>query len=427
VSDLTGRNDDVATGTDFGITNQPTPAPEPPVPPATTPVPEKEAPDLDPDEVAIVVGGVRVVGWKTVNITVSVETIPNHFSVTASEPYEDPSKCIFKPGTLDQATIYIGKDLLITGWIDRYDIITGAEQHDVLISGRGLCEDLVDCSADLLAPGLSGGQIAGPTGMLALANQLAGPFGIKVLMIPADVQQKIPAFQTALGETPYEIIERLARYGAYLVYENPSGNLVLDHVGTVEMASGFTMPGNVEGAHSTVSVDQRFSSYTVVPFTINTFNDISNVPFAWATVTDDTMLRKRPRIIVNPALSPLFNVSQATANWEWARRIGRSQQIQLTCDSWRDSNKTLWKCNNLAPINMPAHKLVNAKWIIGTVTFRKDLSGTHADVTLMPPDAFRPQPDPLQLVDYETYKAIQDREAKADAAAQATGGGGAGP
>jgi prophage tail gpP-like protein len=418
-------DDDVATGTDFGITNQPAPALEPPVPPATTPVPAKAPPDLDPDEVAIIVGGVRVTGWKTVNITVSVETIPNHFSVTASEQDPDPAKCIFKPGTLDQATIYIGKDLLITGWIDRYDIVTGAEQHDVLISGRGLCQDLVDCSADLLAEGITGGQIDAPNGTLELANRLVSPFGIKVSLIPADKPVPIPWFQVALGETPYEIIERVARFGRYLVYEDQNGNLVLDHVGTVEMASGFTMPGNVEGAHSTISVDQRFSSYTVVPFTINSFNDISGEPFSWAVVKDDTMLRKRPRIIVNPALSPLFNVAEATANWEKARRIGRSQQIQLTCDSWRDSNRTLWKCNNLAPINMPPHKLVNAKWIIGTVTFRKDQSGTHADVTLMPPDAFNPQPDPLQLMDYQIYKAIQDRNA--DAAAQATGGGGASP
>ena len=82
-----------------------------------------------------------------------------------------------------------------------------------------------------------------------------------------------------------------------------------------------------------------------------------------------------------------------------ARRIGRSQAFRLTCDSWRDSAGKLWQPNKLAIINAPAHKLVNQKWIIGTVTFRKDQSGTHADLTLMPPDAFMVQPGVLNIAD----------------------------
>ena len=49
-----------------------------------------------------------------------------------------------------------------------------------------------------------------------------------------------------LGETPYQIIESMARYAGYLVYEDETGALVLDRVGTKPHASGFSLPGNIE-------------------------------------------------------------------------------------------------------------------------------------------------------------------------------------
>ena len=60
----------------------------------------------------------------------------------------------------------------------------------------------------------------------------------------------------------------------------------------------------------------------------------------------------------------------------------------------------------LAPINAPALKIANAQWIIGTVTFRKDRSGTHADVMLMPPAAYNPQPMALTFWDRETMHSV---------------------
>ena len=59
---------------------------------------------------------------------------------------------------------------------------------------------------------------------------------------------------------------------------------------------------------------------------------------------------------------------------------------------------------------MAAHKLVNQQWIIGTVTFRRDGSGTHADLTLMPPDAFNPEPVALNLFDWEVSRGLQQSQ-----------------
>ncbi|MGI4940908.1 MAG: phage baseplate assembly protein [Janthinobacterium lividum] len=76
-------------------------------------------------------------------------------------------------------------------------------------------------------------------------------------------------------------------------------------------------------------------------------------------------------------------------------RNGRSQTISLTCDSWRDSAGTLWQPNALARVDVPIMRLVNQFWIISEVIYRQDDDGTRADLLLMPPDAFQPEPTAL--------------------------------
>ena len=422
MSDLASRDDSAAAGVDFGITNK-APLPEPPIPPATPPVPDTTGQPpaatpigpttANPDDVSILIGTRRISGWSALAITLSCEAVPNHFSLTAADPFPfDPSRVIAVPGANEQIQIYIGNDLVITGWIDRLDVQTAATTHTVTISGRGLCQDIVDCSADLINnPAVVGGQIRA-TDVVDLAKKLCTKLPIQVAVIGDSVGPPLPrAFQVSAGETAYEIIERAAGYVGFLTYENEFGTLLFATVGTQTMASGFTMPGNIESAASMRAADQRFSDYTVVWSTVDTTQDISNLGFQRAHVADPTMTRYRPRIIVSGQITSDVQLATKRANWEMARRLGRSQAINVTVGNWRDIQGRLWRPNFLAPLTAVPHKLVNVQWVIGTVTFRKDDSGTHADVVLMPPDAFDPQPDPLQLWDPELTVATSQTPA----------------
>lgn len=363
-------------------------------------------------DVSIEIGGRTIAGWKTVMITRSAEMFPNSFAFTMSEAFlDDPSKVLISPGK-GICHVFIGDDLVVTGYVDRYAATLRPGAHDVEITGRGLGEDLVDCSADLLSADspVAGGQMRA-SNALDLAQKLCKLANISARCAVADLGKPIQTFQVSLGETPYEIIERVARYAGYLVYEDAIGDLVLDRVGTEKMASGFAQGVNVEAAASSLSVDQRFSDYCVVWSTVDQLSEGSgaNVALKRATAVDTAMKtdlkRYRPRIIVSAQTDGSPDLAQRMANWEMARRIGRSQAVQITCDSWRDSAGRLWQPNHLATIDLPALKLVRAEWIIATAVFRKDESGTHADLTLMPPDAFAVQPSTLQLFDREIDQA----------------------
>jgi prophage tail gpP-like protein len=90
------------------------------------------------------------------------------------------------------------------------------------------------------------------------------------------------------------------------------------------------------------------------------------------------------------------DISQKRATWESVRRAGRSKPVSVPCDSWRDSSGTLWTPNTRALINLPSLKLSGVTWTIGEVTYRLGADGTTAEVLLMFPAAFSPQPILLQ-------------------------------
>ena len=69
----------------------------------------------------------------------------------------------------------------------------------------------------------------------------------------------------------------------------------------------------------------------------------------------------------------------------------------------------------LAQVDMPALKLHNLEWLISEVTFIKGFgSGTRTMVTLMPPEAFQPQPSLDTPYDPEISsamaKVLQERQ-----------------
>jgi len=368
-----------------------------------------------PDEVTILVGKNQFRGWQTVSISKSCESMPNSWSVSASAEFlQGDGLAGTRPG--QPCLIHIGADLVITGWIDRRSILIDAHNHLVTISGRGITRNLVDCSADLVNdPSLRGGMFNSPN-VQDVAQKLCKAYGITVKSAVADLGIPIRGYQVPLGETPYQVIESCARYAGFLVYEDETGALVLDRVGTRKHASGFSLPGNIEAISAEQSVDQRYSEYLVVWYGIDQLADLSDLANRRAVRLDTTLGEYRQKVIVSEQVAPAPEggppvgndwIATQRANWEFARRYGRGQGTSITCDSWRDSKGALWTPNWLATVDAPKADISGAVWIIGSVTYRKDMSGTHADLVLMPPDAFMPDPNPLNLFDAELSRSPQ--------------------
>lgn len=356
------------------------------------------------DTVSLVVGGKSLEGWEAVTITRGLEVMPGSFDFQVTERFPGQVGQIpVKPG--DPCVVKIGADKVIEGYVDRYMPMITPQTHGVRITGRSKCQDLVDCSASL-----RGAQISG-TNLLDLAQKLSAPYGITV-SAPDGPGKPIKWIDLILGETPYDIIERSARYSQMLVYDDVDGNLVISEIGKKKAASGFMQGRNVEVASVIYSMDQRFSLYQAFAVSIDaTIDGLQQPPTGEAK--DEGVPRFRLKIFISEQINQDQQIAQMRAEWERSRRYGRSQMIQVTCDNWRDSAGTLWAPNTLVDVHFPELKVVNQTWVIGQIIFRRGLDGRHADLVLMPKESFLPQPGVLQQFNSQIGQAL--RQGQGDA------------
>lgn len=348
------------------------------------------------DDVSIIVGGRTLSGWTDIRITRGIERIPNDFELSYTDvPELKGLAMLIKPG--DPCEVKIGPDLVITGYIDRVMPSISPTQHRIVATGRGRCQDLVDCAANY-----RGGQMVIST-VDQIATILAFPYEIGI-ETSGDMGAPIPAFNISHGETPFQIIETICRFRQLLAYELPNGNLMLTRTFTRKAGSGFAEGVNIQSGGAVWGMDQRYSDYWVYVQSLDVLQDpgIARGDLI-GKCSDPSVGRFRLRKIVAEASGNESgaNFAQDRATWEASRRAGRSAEIRLTSDSWRDVDGHLFEPGMLVDIDAPSLYMtsgpedLNSKFLIGELTYRKDASGTSLDVVAMSPLAFNPQPTVL--------------------------------
>lgn len=366
------------------------------------------------DDMTLMVDGKVWAGWEEISLMRSCETCPSSFNITISERYPgELSAVVIEPG--QTCVVKIGHDVVLTGYVDRYVPIIDGRQHSVRILGRSKVQDLVDCSAlfDTF-------QISGQT-VSQIARTLAGKYGINVKASGDD--PLLPQLNLQLGETVWDVIERICRFAKLLCYDNPEGDLVLAPVSKDKHSSGAEQGTNVEAAQISYGMDGRFQEYRVYPLSIQPLMQAeqsaggSGISGPLAIARDDAVKRNRVRIIIlehGAGSGSLQQAAQQRADWEAGRRRGRSEAVTVIVDSWRDSKGMLWQPNRLIPLDIPACKLKKAEWIIGDVTYQKGRQGTVATIVAMPAHAFDPQYDPLVPYNWQLEQAASPPSANPD-------------
>ncbi len=381
------------------------------------------------DILSLTVGNQVLTGWQRVSVTRPLAGIPASFSIEVTEKYPNATDLDLKPG--QPCTVKIGGDLVLTGYVDRYASSISPSQHTIRVDGRSKSEDLVDCSA--LVENTSAGSPVTP-GMqvmngstLAIARKLAAPYGVPIQSTAGDGVD-VAQFNINLGETVWDVIDRITRYSEMIVYDMPDGSLMFAKVGTESMASGFRLGENIESADIMFSMDQRFSEYeahTMATMALGTDAGV-NSPGVGEIIKDEEV-SAIPRADGSPRFRKHYIVSEQyimglplagkRALWEKNRRWGQSFNFNVICDAWRDAKGTLWAPNMLVPVSatQTGWKLADKPWLIGTVTYTRDENGQHAHLGLWPPEAFTVEPAaPPMLVTNEAVNNNNPTKPNAD-------------
>ncbi|GAA4491244.1 phage baseplate assembly protein [Gluconacetobacter tumulicola] len=343
------------------------------------------------DDVSIIVGPYQISGWESVKIMVGVEIMPWTAEFTATE--QSPQSGLETPiNEGDACQIKIGKDTIITGWVITVSREVDADNHILSVSVASKSIDLVECAAEFFTFSMNS------TNALAIAKKVCAPFSIEVLPAQSYVERTpIQQFAVIITESPYEIIEKICRTAGCLFYDRPDGNITLSGVVDDFAASGFVQGQNVESFRVTRTMHDRFSSVrALLSTTAILYNpppdEVEEIIQEMDAITgkgciafDPLVTRHRPLLINVEIGDPNYEITQRRVQWEVNRRAARGLSIQLTCDSWRDAAGALWQPNTRAIVDLPAGKpRYNLDYVISEICFRRDESGTHADVTLMP-------------------------------------------
>ncbi|HXI23743.1 MAG TPA: hypothetical protein VNG71_07700 [Pyrinomonadaceae bacterium] len=341
-------------------------------------------------------------GWTNIRVSRSIERMPSDFEIEMTE---------LTPGEADQLTVEpgdicevrLGEDIVTTGYIDRVIPHYAAGEHSIRVIGRGKCQDLVDCAA--IWPG---GQISNST-LLGMAQKLCEPYGIRAIAAN-DPGTIVEQFNLNLGESTFDIIEKVARYQAKLVYELPTGDLLISDVGVETHASGVVEGSNVEEGTYIWAIDQRYSEYLAIRMSIAPYKEVSDEEANIISIArDPEVLRLRRRIIVSEPGTGGADIAQRRAYWDAAARSGRGHAVRVRVDSWRDRDGKLWQPNWLVPLELPNLKVGRVTWLIAEVDYGRDDKGTHAELIVMPREGFLPEPlrPPIAIAEIKPVGAPQ--------------------
>lgn len=378
------------------------------------------------DIVSITTGGKTLKGWTSVRVTAGVSQAARSFAVGVTFQWPDARDVISGVDLGESCEVYIGSDLVCTGYIFATPISYDAQSVTVSVAGRSKTADIVDCCPPTASYSASGGSSSGSsdswagTGLIgangqkvqassstsssgaaatqwkdvkleAIAAELCAPFGVEVT---TQVSTGAPITQHAVqpGETVFESINRLLTVGQLFATDDAAGRLVFTEPGAGGRASGGIELGvNALTCSSARDASQVFSSYIVEGQRSGSDEVFSTSAAQISAGAADGQI-PRYRLLALPQSGEVTpDLCQKIANFEATRRRALLKQVTYTVAGWRDASGTLWTPNSLVHVKNTMLGL-DEDLLLSEVEYRLDEGGTVAQLTLAPIEAFKQGP-----------------------------------
>ena len=340
------------------------------------------------DDVTLVIGGQRYSGWTDIHITRAITQFCAAFQISVSERWlGQSSPWPIQPWSPCQ--VFLGSDLVLTGYVDSYNPSYAKDSHHVHIVGRSKTQDLVDCS-----PEIDGGQFNGYK-LDAIARAICAKFGIG-LVVETDVGAAFPDATIERCETAYEFLERLCRLRSVFACDDPYGNLVLTTAGASRSAGALVEGQNIIAASATLSVAKRFSVY-IVRNQHGLTEDWDQVDVDVEGIANDTGCpRYRPHAMMGESqLTP--DLATKRARWQAIVSTAQGTQAQITVPGWRQPDGSLWRINQIVPVTSPMLAL-DRPLLVASVGYTLSSSeGRRTHMTLGPVEGYTPDPAQVRL------------------------------
>jgi prophage tail gpP-like protein len=380
--------------------------------------------------VRLLVNGSEYGGWKSVRISAGIERQARDFELEVTDRWPGQSEIPRRIQPGDPCRVFIGDDLIMTGYVDATPIRYDGKSVSVGVKGRSKTADLVDCcpieSGKSTTASSGGGQwkdVIGPDGkkpnvvkpsatgvnqwrhqkMEVIAAGLAAPYGVRVIA-EIDTGKVIPEHQVQIGETVFESIDRMMRLRHVLSTDNEKGDLVFIEVGSAGMAGialelgKNLLSGSTEldykGVFSTYICkgqrsgnDEQFGADVAEEEGEAEETNSTTVTGETATATDARAKRRRVLVIKQSGQAD-GGTCQDRADYERAHRAAKALQTTYTVAGWRQEDGRLWLPNMMVRVR-DALIGFDTDMVIAEISWLLDSQGLRTEIKVGPPDGYR--------------------------------------
>lgn len=286
----------------------------------------------------------------------------------------------------DKISIWYNGVKQFTGYVETLQMQLDKERHAVVISGREVTCDLVDCCAVNMQKGFK--QIK----YIDLVTHLCRPFGIKVIDKTKGKANKKFDVDASPGKTVKTIIDELGANLGIVPYTNANGDLELIVPSEALEGDIYLLQGeNVYAARFMDTQKDRYSEYIATsqqpPVKGNV--DIRDEMHVKYVANDVEIERYRPHQIVMNKKGDLVE-TKARAEWEATTRIAKSQTMEIVTTSWEyDDSGSQYTIGQQMEIDIPILRFSDVMLLSGIEkTYSAD--GSLASLKFVRKDAYTP-------------------------------------
>lgn len=329
---------------------------------------------ISDNTVTLFVNGRKYENWLDVSITCTLQSLARVFSVRSTRSKEDLTIGI-QPQ--DEVKVFIGDDLVLTGYVTKREVSYSASGISITISGASKTVDLQDCCM--------------PHGMAnSYKNQtheqnlkaVCAPFGIGVVDQVKSVDRRNLEFSPT--ETVGAAVTRYLQKNGILLTDDEAGNLVIAQAGSGGNAHDTLELGkNILEGKRTQDASKRFSDYVTLGQAANPTSELPvSANHLKATARDPEVRRARWFVKQEPG-NASTEILQKKAEIIKEVNAGESDTLTYKVQGWRQSNGELWRVNSVIGFKDPMlGPFENASWITTQITYSLSSSGTTSVMTL---------------------------------------------
>ncbi|HLO61386.1 MAG TPA: hypothetical protein VK165_00320 [Azonexus sp.] len=386
--------------------------------------------------VRLLVNGREFGGWKSVRISAGIERQARDFALEVTDRWPGQTDVPRRIRAFDACQVYIGNDLVLTGWVDGTPIKHDAKSVTVGVKGRSKTADLVDCcpiepgqSTKSGSGGGSWGDVVGPDGKTAkvvapptktasqwrnakmetIAAALAAPYSVRVIA-ETDTGKAIPDHQVQQGETVFESIDRMMRLRHVLSTDNERGDLVFIDVGSAGKAATAIEVGpngNAESGDAPLDYKGVFSQYIVKGQRAGNDaefgGDVSeeqgssdedlgavagSIETEDAASASDSRSKRRRVLVIKQSGHADEGTCSDRALYEKAHRAAKALETTYVVNGWRQQDGSLWRPNQIVRVRDPIVGF-DADMVVAEVSWILDKDGLRSEIRVGPPDGYR--------------------------------------